>query len=123
MPRPMVNERFGSVVLSAFIGALVILLVVYSLKSGTSVERDVVQLSDCVQRAPDNCQVPTIETSHQRGFVGYYYCACITRDGRAVGYIAANSRVYRESKQPSRSREILGNDNPAVTFPVGVPHR
>lgn len=81
--------------------------------------------SDCVRGAPEDCVRSSIEMSKQRDFHGYVYCACFTASGAAKGYIAADSSIYRVDDTGARATrsEPLGNDNPAVTFPVGAPHR
>jgi hypothetical protein len=80
---------------------------------------------DCVAGAPHDCVRSSIERSKRRDFQGFHYCACITSSGMAKGYMAADSVVHQVDDTESRAErtEPLGNDNPAVNFPVGVKHR
>jgi len=77
--------------------------------------------TDCERSAPPECVRGSVETSYDRGFRGFYYCACATADGDAVGFLATNSRVYWvDDSEPRASRR---RPHPAITFPVGEPHR
>jgi hypothetical protein len=46
----------------------------------------------CEDQAPMECLPETIEQADSSNFVRYRYCACMTVDGMALGYIAAEER-------------------------------
>lgn len=83
------------------------------------------QQQDCARSAPPNCVLGTVERASRTDFRGYIYCACVTANGTAKGFMAANSTVYPVDDTEARAKrtEPLGNDNPALAFPVGAPHR
>ena len=88
--------------------------------------RPIVQrtLDDCVRGAPQDCVRSSIEESYDRNFHGYIYCACVTSSGMAKGFVAADSSIHLVGDTEARAqRTDSNNDNPAVNFPVGVPHR
>lgn len=92
----------------------------------SSTHRSVSRLfDDCVAGAPSDCVRGSIEQAERQDFRGFHYCACVTSSGLAKGYMAADSRVHRVDDTGARAErdELLGNDNPAVTFPVGARHR
>ena len=76
--------------------------------------------SDCVRGAPGDCVAGTVESSFERGFTGYIYCACVMPSGEAKGFLAADSAVHSVDDPGARAGR---QPNPAVTFPVGAAHR
>lgn len=80
---------------------------------------------DCVSGAPSDCIRTSIEVARQKDFRGFHYCACVLSDGMAKAYLAADSLVHSVDDTAARAEvaEPLGNDNPAVNFPVGAKHR
>jgi hypothetical protein len=46
----------------------------------------------CEDQAPQECVGETIEQASSSQFIHYSYCACMTDDGLAKGYIAARVR-------------------------------
>ena len=83
---------------------------------------------DCHHGAPDDCIRTTVEAAQRGDFRGYIFCACVTSSGSAQAFVATNTSVHpatRTNTTRARNRQAnpLGNDNPAVTFPVGAPHR
>lgn len=103
-----------------FVGLMIVLLVgvlpipVSQLRSAQA------PTSDCIRGAPEDCVEGTVESAYERGFAGYIYCACVTPSGMAQGFLAANSTVHSVDDQGARAGR---RPNPAVTFPVGAPHR
>ena len=83
------------------------------------------QERDCIRSAPPECVRDTVERASRTDFRGFLYCACVTANGTAKGFMAANSAVYPVDDTEARARrtEPLGNDNPALVFPVGAEHR
>lgn len=50
------------------------------------------QETPCEDQAPPECIDETIEQASSSQFVRYRYCACMTTEGAAKGYIAADTR-------------------------------
>lgn len=49
----------------------------------------------CEEQAPSECIGETIEQATESQFIYYVYCACMTDEGFAKGYIAARPRSER----------------------------
>jgi len=116
--------RYAATVLLVLAPVMVISVGIITVCRSNALEHGSVAEGDCARAAPRECVRSTIESSRSRDFNGYYYCACVTSNGMSKGFIAADSAAHMvddPSARPSRSN--LGNDNPAVTFPVGAPHR
>ena len=82
-------------------------------------------IEDCIASAAPDCVRSSIEIAQQRDFRGYHYCACVLSNGLVAAYMAVDSTVHGADDTAARAEAIppLGNDNPAVTFPVGAKHR
>lgn len=82
-------------------------------------------LNDCVAGASSDCIRTSIELATQKDFHGFHHCACVLLDGMAKAYLAVDSSVHSVDDTAARAEvaEPRGNDNPAVTFPVGSKHR
>ena len=110
----------------AFFGGGIVFMSWVENRPANRAQQPVIQVfDDCVVGAPRDCVRGSIERAKRRDFQGFYYCACVTSSGLAKGYMAADSKVYQVDDTDARAErtEPLGNDNPALVFPVGVKHR
>jgi hypothetical protein len=82
-------------------------------------------IDDCIAGAASGCVRSSIEVAQQKDFRGFHYCACVLSNGMARAYMAVDSSVHSVDDAAARAETTspLGNDNPAVNFPVGVKHR
>jgi len=64
--------------------------------------------SPCVDQADAECVLATVETSSYQNFRSYIYCACVTTDGKAKGFVAARrvlvDRALRDGHENERQK-------------------
>jgi hypothetical protein len=127
MCKPVLAVAIKTVILALFFFGSVLCSCWFDCRPLDGPSRPTIQASDddCVAGAPSDCIRGSIERAKHRDFQGFHYCACVTSSGLAKGYMAADSKVHQVDDTEARAEilEPFGNDNSAVTFPVGVKHR
>lgn len=49
----------------------------------------------CGDQAPPECIADTVEQASSSQFIHYVYCGCVTVDGIALGYVAADAQMSK----------------------------
>lgn len=103
------SGHWPSIIGAAFVivASMSVAIVPFFIYGSSCSNNNYVPEDPCHDQLPPECIAETVEQASSSQFAHYVYCGCMTVDGTALGYVAADSymtKSLRENAVDSKSR-------------------